>query len=957
MSILEKLNAVKDTIPHYWPIGSFIAHNPLKGFENLHFKEALEKAQDVFGGKSYMAPEYYISHYNEGKIKPNTLEKNLLKALKDAHLETFSSEAKTFMLEVSPLWESLRSYEELKINDIDEELHTYLEDNSIYSNKKMWLDTLTHNMTFYEIHDALFNTTEKELIEKDVIEYIARFLDDNQTTLSMADRERGMFNTFKLYENINYAGNAESYVEIILEKLKVKDIEKYLLTHLLKLYGWAGFIKYRSEDPDYYSQQQHPSSLIDYIAVKLHFELKYIAGERIDDFDKLQAFIEDNYAFTILKLLQSKGRLTGTYNDAMEEHQEYEKILDAFVKDEINLNSLQIQLAKKMIPSLDMPLIEFSKFAMFIKNEEGYIWLKSLEDSYIEDYVDDFTQTHTYNDNPIASAIFCLDVRSEVMRRKIEQIGAYTTFGAGGFLGLPINFVPFDKAHELALAPAVIKPKNIVFEVPLEEHEEYNTKKSLNKTYKKVLNDLKNNPYTPYIMVEAIGWAFGLKLFGKTFFPQKTEKLFSKTKPIKPKTTFTLDVLSDDEIEKYVKKLHINIINEVLVTQSDAILNNPQIELLWEHLVLDKPLSVKVPINFIHSLKDAYHINKEDYEIQKEKLSHVGFTFEEQVKYLETILKMMGYTKDFSKFIIFVAHGSTSDNNPFESALDCGACGGNVSLPNTRAICMIANKTKIREILKQRGINIPQEVRFVPALHNTTTDEITYYDIYNFTNEEQKEFEKVKYDFQRASYDAREERIKVLPNTNTQEDIFVKAMDWSDPRPEWGLSRNIGAFAGPRDTIKHLNLKNRIFMHSYDWKVDNDNADLLTRIFDGPLIVGEWINLTHYFSTVDNSIYGAGSKVYHNIVAKIGVYNGNYSDLKIGLPTQSVITEGEAYHEPVRLLTFMEAPLEKVGKAVENSIAQPFILNEWIRPIIIDKGAKKVYAYEYGEFIVIKELE
>lgn len=145
-------------------------------------------------------------------------------------------------------------------------------------------------------------------------------------------------------------------------------------------------------------------------------------------------------------------------------------------------------------------------------------------------------------------------------------------------------------------------------------------------------------------------------------------------------------------------------------------------------------------------------------------------------------------------------------------------------------------------------------------------------------------------------------------------------------------------------------------MHSYDWKVDNDNADILTRIFNGPLVVGEWINLEHYFSTVDNHIYGAGSKVYHNIVSKVGVYYGNYSDLKIGLPTQSVLLEGKAYHEPVRLLTFMEAPLETVGKAVENSVAKEFILNEWIRPVIIDKEAKKVYSYESGDFKVIKEL-
>jgi len=957
MSILEKLNAVKDTVPHYWPIGAFIHHNPLKGFEHLKFKEALDKAQGIFGGKVYMSPSYYINLYNEGKITSTELEKNIRATLKESPHADYCNQAKKFMLEISPIWDSLRSYEDLKVMKVDEDLHTYLEDNSIYMNTDKWLKSLTKHLTLYEIHDALFGTSEKELIEKDVIEYIARFLDDAQTTLSMTDRDLGMFNTFKLYEDIEHEGDSESYVAQILTKLKVQDIEAYFLTHILKLHGWAGFIKYRSEDENYTSQQAHPSTLMDYMAIRLHFELKYMQKEGINDFDKLEGYIEENKPYAILKLLQAKGKLTGAYNDAMEEHQDYQGILDAYTKDEINLDSLQIQAAQRALPTLQVSLIEFAKFANILKKEEGFIWLKSLEDTYITYYVDEFTDTHVYDKKPLASAIFCLDVRSEVIRRTIETSGAYETYGAGGFLGLPIAFVEFDKAHELLLAPAIVKPQNIVFEIPTESHDEYNAKKGVIKTTKKVLTDLKNNPYTPYIMVEAIGWIFGVKLFGKTFFPKKTEKLFYDMKPKKPKTTYTLNKLSDTEIEKYVKKLHINIINEVLTTQSDTVLTDAQMERLWEHLVFGKKLSVPVSAEMIANLKQAYHVTKEDYQLQKSKLSMVGFTLDEQVMYLENLLNMIGLVKAFPKFITIVGHGSLSDNNPFESALDCGACGGSISLPNSRALCMIGNKPEIRVLLKEKGITIPDDVKFMPALHITTTDEITFYDTNILSEEEAKLFETVQRDFSTASLASREERAKVLPNANSQEDLFLKTMDWSEPRPEWGLAGNMGVFAGPRDSTRHLSFNNRLFMHSYDWKIDNDNADILTRIFDGPLVVGEWINLEHYFSTVDNKVYGAGSKVYHNVVSKIGVYNGNYSDLKIGLPTQSVIVEGEAYHEPVRLLTFMEAPLEKVGKAVENSLAQPFILNEWIRPIVIDKEAKKVYSYENGEFIVIKELD
>lgn len=956
MSLLKKLNAIKNTVPHYWPIGAFIHHNPLKGFENINFKEALTKAQSTFGGKVYMDSGYYVGLYNKGKIKSEQLEKNLFRPLKEAKLEAYANQAKTFMLDISPLWDSYRNYADLKINEIDEELHTYLEENSIYMNNEAWIASLTKHMTLYEIHDALFGTSKKELIEKDVIEFTARFLDQQQTTLSMTDRDLGMFKTFQLYEDIDYVIDVEEFVEEALEKLKVEDVEQYFLTHILKLHGWAGYIKYRSEDKEYFAQQEHPSTLMDYMAIRLHFEVKYMQKKEINDFDKLKSYIKDHTPYTILKLLQAKGKLTGTHNDAMEEHKDYQKILNAYVRDEINLNSLQVQLAKKALPSLDMTFVEFSNFANLLKKEEGFIWLKSLEDSYITEHVEEFTSTHSYDVKPISSTIFCLDVRSEVMRRKVEETGPYNTFGAGGFLGIPISFVEFDKAHALALSPAIVKPQNIVFEIPVESHEEYNSKKGINKTTKKVLSDLKNNPYTPYIMVEAIGWMFSIKLFGKTFFPEKTDKLFKKLKPKKPKTTFTLDKLSIQEIEKYIRRLHTNMINEVLTTQSDTVLNKDELLILWEHLIFNKHLCIKISPDIIDKLKHAYHINSNDYSLQKEKLAQVGFTIDEQAMYLENLLKMIGLVKDFPKFVTISGHGSCSDNNPFESALDCGACGGSISLPNARVLSMIANKTAIREKLREKGMDIPEDTKFIPALHTTTTDEMTFYDTDILNAEELALFSKMEQDFKKASLASREERTLALPNTNKQEDLFIKTMDWSEPRPEWGLAGNMGVFAGPRDSCRHMAFNNRLFLHSYDSSIDNENADILTRIFDGPLVVGEWINLEHYFSTVDNKVYGAGSKVYHNVVSKIGVYNGNYSDLKIGLPSQSVSTEGEAYHEPVRLLTYMEAPLDTVAKAVENSFAKEFILNEWIRPIIIDKAAKKVYSYEFGEFIVIKEL-
>jgi len=45
------------------------------------------------------------------------------------------------------------------------------------------------------------------------------------------------------------------------------------------------------------------------------------------------------------------------------------------------------------------------------------------------------------------------------------------------------------------------------------------------------------------------------------------------------------------------------------------------------------------------------------------------------------------------------------------------------------------------------------------------------------------------------------------------------------------------------------------------------------------MVVTQWINTQYYFATVDNAVYGSGSKVTHNPVGNVGVYQGNDGDL------------------------------------------------------------------------------
>jgi uncharacterized protein YbcC (UPF0753/DUF2309 family) len=106
----------------------------------------------------------------------------------------------------------------------------------------------------------------------------------------------------------------------------------------------------------------------------------------------------------------------------------------------------------------------------------------------------------------------------------------------------------------------------------------------------------------------------------------------------------------------------------------------------------------------------------------------------------------------------------------------------------------------------------------------------------------------------------------------------------------------------------------------------------------GPMVVTQWINNHYYFSTVDNEVFGGGSKISHNVTGNFGVVQGNGGDLKIGLPLQSVNnTDDELYHQPLRLTVVIQAPMERVKEILSrNKNLVSLLDNQWIYLIVVD---------------------
>jgi uncharacterized protein YbcC (UPF0753/DUF2309 family) len=175
-----------------------------------------------------------------------------------------------------------------------------------------------------------------------------------------------------------------------------------------------------------------------------------------------------------------------------------------------------------------------------------------------------------------------------------------------------------------------------------------------------------------------------------------------------------------------------------------------------------------------------------------------------------------------------------------------------------------------------------------------------------------------------------------------------KANDWGETRPEWGLAKNAGFIVGPRNLTKNNNLDSRCFLHSYDWETDT-TGKALEGIMQGPMVVTQWINNHYYFSTVDNNIYGGGSKITHNITGKFGVVQGNGGDLKMGLPFQSLYESDEnMYHSPLRLSVVIQAPISRVSEILlRNSNLKTLLDNEWIYLMVMDpKQNNEIFTYK-----------
>jgi uncharacterized protein len=327
-----------------------------------------------------------------------------------------------------------------------------------------------------------------------------------------------------------------------------------------------------------------------------------------------------------------------------------------------------------------------------------------------------------------------------------------------------------------------------------------------------------------------------------------------------------------------------------------------------------------------------------------------GFTTDEMTERMYTLLMSIGLNKDFAPFVYLIGHGASSMNNPHYAAYNCGACCGKPGSVNARVAAHMLNHPAVRENLRAKGIDIPADVRFIGGLHDTTRDELFFYDDEDLKNDTNfKKNISVMRDALRLNAKERARRFELLDSKQPIRAIHRKMINRSvslfEPRPELNHATNALCVVGRRSLTRGVFLDRRAFANSYDYRLD-PAGDLLMGIIRplGPVCGG--INLEYFFSRVDNHKLGAGTKLPHNVMGLIGVANGIDGDLRPGLPSQ--MTE---LHDPMRLMLVIEHLPEVVLQVVKREApVYEWFINEWVHLAVIDpKGA--IYIFSEGELL------
>lgn len=808
----EALESVHQCIAPVWPLKDYVAVNPYHGITDRSFLNVRKYLRVFSDCETLMPLEHYAAEFKAGKFQLADIET----ALAEVESENLPAASCPTAAQIVA---TLNQQDSAKIEQKS--------DSKVARERQL--------QSFSEILDTQTGSHWTEIISEELSKFCAMHYDQGEAAWSSPWKHLSLYQAWcsaarqdRSMDILGISGfrelvgqlppSPEAALVSLLQKLQVprKLWETYLLCQAFQAPGWSAWAKYQSEQ--WSSEDSAESDLTGLLAIRLAYEVA----------------ISDAKAFLVNwnNLADSSPVRFKIPIDAGEQ------VLQRYIL----LRACEIAFRNRLLSQMQESAAENARSA----------------------------------DRKMAQMAFCIDVRSERIRRQLEQVSPeIETLGFAGFFGIPMEYIRWGDVAGDNQLPVLLQPQFQLFEEmtsgDLADNQRLLKTQRIRKALGRLWKRFQQSAIGSFPFVETMGLFYGLLLGKRTW--------------------------------------------GIGVRESEA--GHP-------------PLSQQKPLAPRPSLRG---------------LDEQGITSDKLTEMAESILKNMSLTRQFSRLVVFCGHESQTVNNPLKAGLDCGACGGHSGAPNARVAAEILNLTVVRQGLRRKGIEIPEDTIFLAAVHNTTTDRITLFETDYVPESHQAELNSLQDLLHLATQQTRLERLSTL-NSATPKDLLRRAYDWSEVRPEWGLAGNAALVVGPRDLTRQLNLDGRSFLHNYDQEQD-PHGTVLENIMTAPMVVAHWINMQYYASTVDQRHFGSGNKTLHNVAGGFGILSGNGGDLKTGLPWQSLHTGETFQHQPLRLQVVIAASRQAIENVIlKHTLVANLLNGGWIYLIASEGG--EFYQYQAG---------
>jgi uncharacterized protein YbcC (UPF0753/DUF2309 family) len=876
-------------LPTQGPIDVFVAQNILQGFEDQPFEQAALDAARVFGTEPFLPESTYREECARGRIHRADLEAVLDAELGDRAAEPLAGGRVTLRAVLLSLLEhavrqeddvavrwTLTERDPFKASGAEPLWHACMEAVSLFRPTVIHVRPPARPRDLIMAVDPRLDTDE--LVHPLLIRLCAAFLDQGVAAWPMPGRERGLLAAAASLYAGRFGPTEHWAARLPAALAAVNDRDPLaVIADEVKLLGVA------------------PGEREDAIASTL-LALRGWAGmihqleqrpdrtpvtrvpSRLVDFLALRLILDRVAAAWAALHLGHSGHLASLWSELRDRYPPRRgpgSVSRAFLLCQV---AQLVGLSADDIRALDEN--ELMRFERAVQGFDGVTRRRLFHLAYERRHriaTLDALATHQTaatppaQDRPLLQFVFCMDERCESFRRYVEESDArYETFGTAGFFAVPMYYRGIDDWHATPLCPIVMRPEHTVTEVPVAGAEErHRIRRTLRRSLGRLVDGASLGSHTLLRggLLTGVGGALAaVPLVGRVLFPRFAGLLASRTADFgRQRITTRL------ELERHADE----------------------------------------------TLPDG---------------TRAGFSVDEMAAIVRRVLDDIGLTSRFARVVAVLGHGSTSLNNPHESAYDCGACGGGRGGPNARAFATMANDGRVRDLLRAGGLAIPHDTLFVAGMHDTCSDGIAFYDIERVPPAHRDDLDRLTRVCDAARTADAQERCRrfdsvpldVLPHEALRA-VQGRANDLAQVRPELGHATNAICVIGRRWRSRGLFLDRRAFLVSYDPDMDPD-GEILTRTLAavGPVAAG--INLAYTLSRIDPIGYGCGTKLPHNITGLIGVMDGHASDLRTGLPWQTV-----EIHEPVRLLVVIDAPPDRIlAAAARVPPVHRLITNRWI---------------------------